>query len=277
MMFSMPVISLALLPLFAKVSANVMSRAAAANSSSSQTSLSMCHISFVERIDLLTDISQALDPGVIATGFENDGQNPPVAGQVASQTSTNNFINFCATAANVPITNGKQIATGSCNPIPMGSIPATTNMPSCKFVNPKNQDNIAPNTSFNVTMAITNLATGTFVNPDTNYFAAPQALSSGGTITGHSHIVIEQISSLQQTTATDPKNFAFFLGLNSPAVGGVLTASVTKGLPAGTYRLASINTAANHQPVLGPVAQHGSFDDAVYVGFFTSLPILCMR
>ena len=41
--------------------------------------------------------------------------------------------------------------------------------------------------------------------------------------------------------------------------------SVSKGLPAGTYRMASITTAANHQPVLGPVAQHGSFDDMIYV------------
>ena len=45
----------------------------------------------------------------------------------------------------------------------------------------------------------------------------------------------------------------------------MLTADVTNGLNPGTYRLCSINTAANHQPVLVPVAQHGSMDDCVYV------------
>lgn len=54
-------------------------------------------------------------------------------------------------------------------------------------------------------------------------------------------------------------------GLNAAAQGGVLTADVTSGLPAGDYRLCSINAAANHQPVIVPVAQHGSLDDCVYV------------
>ena len=58
---------------------------------------------------ILSDI--ALDPAVIAPGFANDGQDQPVAGQVASLTSTNNFINFCLTV-NAPITNGQQITTG---------------------------------------------------------------------------------------------------------------------------------------------------------------------
>ncbi|EEB87736.1 hypothetical protein MPER_14809, partial [Moniliophthora perniciosa FA553] len=44
-------------------------------------------------------------------GFANDGQDVPAAGQVASITSTNNFINFCLTAPNTLLTNGKQITT----------------------------------------------------------------------------------------------------------------------------------------------------------------------
>ncbi|KAH9915225.1 uncharacterized protein B0H18DRAFT_886113, partial [Fomitopsis serialis] len=38
-----------------------------------------------------------------------------------------------------------------------------------------------------------------------------------------------------------------------------------KSLPKGTYRMASINAAANHQAVLVAVAQHGSLDDMVLV------------
>lgn len=208
--------------------------------------------------------SLTLDPKVIATGFANNGQDVPEAGQVASLTSTNNFINFCLTVPNLPITNGKQITTGSCNPAPMGSIPSTDNMPSAKFQNPKNGDTLKANTAFTVEMAINNMQTGFFVNAQENYFSAPQQLNAQGQIQGHSHIVIETLDSLTQTTPTNPKNFAYFKGLNAAAQNGVLTADVTSGLPAGSYKLSSINTAANHQPVLVPIAQHGSLDDAIY-------------
>jgi hypothetical protein len=204
-----------------------------------------------------------LDPAVIAQGFAQNGQATQEAGQVASLTSTNNFINFCATT-NQPITNGQQVKTGSCNPAPMGQIPATTAMPSAKFQFPTNMQNIAANQAFTVKMAIANMETGNFVNAQQNYFAAPQQLNAQGQIVGHSHIVIEPLSSITQTTPTDPTKFSFFQGLNAAAVGGVLTADVSAGLPAGTYKVSSINTAANHQPALVPVAQHGSLDDAVY-------------
>ena len=38
---------------------------------------------------------------------------------------SSNFVNFCAGHT---VTNGKQNREGSCNGIPMGRIPATTNM-----------------------------------------------------------------------------------------------------------------------------------------------------
>jgi len=209
--------------------------------------------------------SLTLDPKVIATGFADDGQDVPTAGQVASLTSKNNFINFCLTVPNLPITNGKQITTGSCNPAPMGVIPSSDNMPSAKFVFPKNGDtSIKANTAFTIQMAVANFQTGAFVNAQENYFAAPQTVNAQGQIIGHSHVVVEQLTALDQTTPTDPKKFAFFKGLNDAAVNGILTADVADGLPAGVYKLSSINTAANHQPVLVPIAQHGSLDDAVY-------------
>ncbi|PIL30749.1 hypothetical protein GSI_06917 [Ganoderma sinense ZZ0214-1] len=201
---------------------------------------------------------------VIATGFANNGQDVAEAGQVASLTSTNNFINFCATVSNLPITNGQQITTGSCNPAPMGVIAAQSNMPSAKFVFPANGQTIAANQDFTIQMAIQHLNTGAFVNPNENYFAAPQTVASNGDITGHSHVVVEALTALDQTTPLDPTKFAFFKGLNSAAQNGILTADVAGGLPAGVYRLASINSAANHQPVLVAVAQHGSLDDMVY-------------
>lgn len=156
----------------------------------------------------------------------------------------------------------------------MGIIPAKTKMPSSKFVFPKNGATIAANQTFTIKMAIKNLATGNFVNADENYFSAPQQLNAQGLILGHSHVVIEELDALDQTEPTDPTVFAFFKGLNAVAQGGVLTADVDEGLPAGFYKLSSINTASNHQPVLVPVAQHGSLDDAVYVSqlFCCDLP-----
>ncbi|KAG8944806.1 hypothetical protein FRC04_001544 [Tulasnella sp. 424] len=207
--------------------------------------------------------SLTLDPKLIGANLAQDGQGgTPEAGQVPSLTSTNNYINFCD-GVNQPITNGLQVAGGSCNPVPMGQIPAKQNVPSCKFVFPKNGQTIAANKDFTISLAVKGFVTGNFVNPNTNYFSAPQQLKNGQII-GHGHAVIEKLTSLDQTTPTDPNVFAFFKGLNAAAVNGVLTADVTGGLPAGFYKVSSINTAANHQPVIGPVAQHGSFDDVSY-------------
>lgn len=116
-----------------------------------------------------------------------------------------------------------------------------------------------------VILPIQHLTTGNFVNADSNYFSAPQQVDKNGDIFGHSHVVIEALTSLKQTTPTDPTKFAFFKGLNEPAANGVLSANVTSGLPAGVYKLSSINSAANHQPALVAIAQHGTLDDQIYV------------
>ncbi|KAJ6622949.1 hypothetical protein B0H10DRAFT_1787164 [Mycena sp. CBHHK59/15] len=207
--------------------------------------------------------SLTLLASVIASGFENDGQDIPVAGQSSSLTSTNNYINFCGTTS-LPITNGTQVRTGFCNPAPMGVLPGITNMPSSKFTYPRNGDILAPNAPMTVGLSVTKLATGNFADASTAYLSAPQQLTNGQ-IDGHAFIIIEQLSSPSQITPTDPLNFAFFKGLNQQAQDGVLTANVV-GLPTGFYRMSSIITATNHQPALVPVMQHGLLDDVIYVG-----------
>jgi len=207
--------------------------------------------------------SKTLDPSVINTNLAKTGQEGKAeAGQVASLTTTNNFINFCFGKT---LTNGLQVKGGSCNSVPMGDIPSTAKMPSSKFISPVNLDTIPANKAFTIQMAVKNLDTGNFVNPNTNYFGAPQQLNAQGVIIAHSHVVIEQIDSLKSTKVTDPNKFAFFQGLNAPAKNGVLSATVTGGLPAGIYKISSINTSANHSPVVGPVAQRGAFDDLIYI------------
>lgn len=211
--------------------------------------------------------SLTLINSVIATGFAQNGQGAAgsAAGQVASLTSKNNFINFCATVPNLPITNGQQIKSGSCNPAPMGVIAAQTKMPVSKFQNPTNGGVVKANTAFNIQMKIANLVTGNFVNAQSNYYSAPQQTDNSGAIIGHTHFVVESLPSADSTALPDNTKFAFFQGVNTAADGnGILTVNVADGLPIGNYRLASINAAANHQPVLVAVAQHGSLDDMVY-------------
>lgn len=214
-----------------------------------------------------------MDPKVISKGLENNGQQNATAGQVASLTSSNNFINFCLTV-NKPLTNGQQVKTGSCNVVSMGVIAATTNMPSSKFVFPPNLGTVKANTAFTIKMALNNLEAGNFVNAESNYYAAPQQVNAQGNIIGHTHYTIQAIDSMTSTKVLDPNVFAFFKGVNTPAdKDGIVSVDVTNGLPAGNYRLASINTGANHQPALVAVAQHGSLDDMIYVSH--SLPLGC--
>jgi hypothetical protein len=153
----------------------------------------------------------------------------------------------------------------------MGVIVSKTLMPASKFVSPKQNDQIPANVGFNITMAIQNLQTGNFVNAQQNYYAAPAQTNAQGILIGHSHITCQLMESITQTTPLDPTIFAFFKGLNDQAVGGKLTANVAAGLPAGAYRCCSINTAANHQPALVAVAQHGSLDDCVSVSILRIL------
>ncbi|CAK5271439.1 unnamed protein product [Mycena citricolor] len=211
--------------------------------------------------------SLTLDPNVICPNFTDDGQNPPVTGQSASQTSTNNYINFCAlTLPGTPLTNGAQVTTGSCNPVPIGSIPSTSNMPSSKFQFPKNFGTVDALVPFNLTMKIRGMQTGAFTNAASTYYAAPQQLNSAGQIIGHTHFVVESLSTIDQTTPNDARKFVFFKGINNAAdSNGLLSTSVTAGLPVGSYRVCSINTAMNHQPAIVPIAQHGSLDDCSYV------------
>jgi hypothetical protein len=148
----------------------------------------------------------------------------------------------------------------------MGVLAPSTNMPSSKFIKPKNLDAIKAHTTFQIKMAIRHLDTGHFTNPDSTYYAAPQQLNAVYDIIGHPHFVIEEVSSVASTDLSDPSKFVFFMGVSTAADNeGNVSVNVTNGLPAGTYKLSSINSSANHAPVVVAVAQHGALDDQIYV------------
>lgn len=145
----------------------------------------------------------------------------------------------------------------------MGDIPAKTAMVSSVITFPTTGGkDIASDTTFNISVQMSNLVAGSFTNADATYFAAPQFLQ-GGQVVGHTHVTVQDLgSSLNPTTALDATQFAFFKGINDAGNGkGLLQAVVTGGLPAGNYRVCTMASASNHQPVIMPVAQRGTADD----------------
>jgi len=162
------------------------------------------------------------------------------------------------------------------------------NMPSAKFISPQNFATLPRDQNVTVQIAISHLETGWFTNPLKTYMSSPQEVNTSGDVIGHSHVVVDVLTGFNQTTPTDPKNPAFFQGLNSPAVNGVLSVVIGGGFPAGYYRIAVIHATANHQPsasnrshlpekrrvllipalksvVALPVARRGATGDMVYV------------
>ncbi|KAG9240996.1 hypothetical protein BJ878DRAFT_448389 [Calycina marina] len=205
----------------------------------------------------LTLLSDAIQKGSTLDGSTETGAAE--VGQAKSAVSTNNFINICSGKT---LTNGEQIIDGSCNGIPMGDIPAKTAMVSSVITNPQTGKTVASGTTFNVTVQVSNLEAGFFTNADATYYSAPQALS-GGKVVGHTHVTVQDLGkSMNPSSPLDPTVFAFFKGINDAGDGqGTLNAVVTGGLPAGNYRVCTITSSANHQPVLMPVAQRGTADD----------------
>lgn len=147
----------------------------------------------------------------------------------------------------------------------MGNIPAVTQMVSSLFTSPKNGDDIAANTDFVISVQMINFAPGTFTNPQSTYYSAPQDLDGAGNIIGHTHVTVQDLGGDANPTAPlNPQEFVFFKGINNDGNGqGLLSADVPGGLPAGNYRLCSMASSANHQPVIMPVAQRGAQDDCV--------------
>jgi len=144
----------------------------------------------------------------------------------------------------------------------MGNIPASTDMVSTVILSPTPGQDLAANTPFNITVQVNNLQAGSFTNAASTYYSAPQDLS-GGKIVGHTHVTVQDLGgTLTPTNAPDASVFAFFKGINDVGNGaGLLSAAVTAGLPAGFYRVCTMASASNHQPVLMPVAQRGAQDD----------------
>lgn len=205
--------------------------------------------------------TQCLDPAVVQTGSASTGQAGTIdPGQVESLTDTSNFINFCKGET---LTNGLQVQAGSCNGVVMGKIPSRDNMISSVLISPQPGEDLEPLKTFTISVQMVGLAAGAFTNAQLTYYSAPQNLDGSGNIIGHTHVTVQDFGkSLTPNSPPDPKTFAFFKGINDAGNGqGLLSATVTGGLPAGNYRVCTMSSSSNHQPVLMPVAQRGAQDD----------------
>ncbi|KKA29708.1 hypothetical protein TD95_004174 [Thielaviopsis punctulata] len=205
--------------------------------------------------------SNCLDRNAIQVASNTTGVTSASNSSTPSETDPYNFINYCSGRT---VTNGTQNVAGSCNPIPMGRIPSTSQMISSIITFPQPQAILTENSTFSISIQTTNLALGFFSNAKTNYVSAPQDLDATGRVLGHVHVTIQSLLSLNTTTPPDASTYVFFKGINDSGNGrGLLHAQVTGGLMAGVYRVCTLMAATNHQPVIMPVALRGAQDDCI--------------
>ncbi|KAJ1565249.1 hypothetical protein HK096_003801 [Nowakowskiella sp. JEL0078] len=173
-------------------------------------------------------------------------------------------ISFCK-SQNLAPSNGSQNRQGACSSTPQGSIPSFDRMVSTLIIQPDYESTLDASQNNTVTVAIQNLQTGFFDDPQKQYYLVPQTLNIVGNVEGHLHITVQKLSG---KSVLDARVFSFFKGLNAASTDG-LTLSVI--IPAGTlkengaYRFCSITGTFSHQPVIMPVAQRGAQDDCVRV------------
>jgi len=210
-----------------------------------------------------------LNPAAVQKGATNDGN--PTGEQSPSLTSNNNFINFCVSSfgkvGGAVIMNGvQQPDKPGCNGVVMGMVPDKNHMPACKFTSPKNLDTVKADVTLEITLTVRNIVLGIFTNPKTTYLQGPVQLDPDSkNVLGHTHIVVQPIESLDSTNIPDPSLFIFFKGVDNAAKNDQVSVKIDRGLPEGFYRISTITTAANHQPISSPIAQRSIYDDIIYI------------
>jgi hypothetical protein len=171
---------------------------------------------------------------------------------------------FCK---NKKLEDGTQIPEGSCSLGIQGDIPSSAKMASTLIVSPENEAVLLANTPFSVDVAIDNLETGFFSDPEKEYNIFPQSLTGQGVIKGHSHVTIQKIDN---SSPPDSEKFEFFKGLNEQSHRGHLTVDVvredgTPGLPAGRFRICTMSSSFSHQPLVMPIAKRGKKFTSIYL------------
>ncbi|KAJ3120990.1 hypothetical protein HK098_004079 [Nowakowskiella sp. JEL0407] len=204
---------------------------------------------------------------VSCAAFVSAQQDPPTL--VPKSVNGNNFKpfpenNFCKKSGQAEA-NGSQNKQGACSSTPQGSIPSVDKMVSTLIIQPDDGATIDAAKDNTVTIAMNNLQTGFFDDPQKQYYLFPQTLNDQGIIQGHQHITVQKMNG---KNVLDAKIFAFFKGLNAASKDGkTLSVTIPKGtlLQNGKHRICSLSGTFSHQPVIMPVAQRGAQDDCIRV------------
>ncbi|KAL6237705.1 hypothetical protein BDW75DRAFT_238125 [Aspergillus navahoensis] len=206
-----------------------------------------------------------LESDNIQTASQHDGlPGNNSFGYAPSATDPANFINYCSKRV---LTNGIFSEKGSCNGIVMGDIPSDKNMVSTIIIFPLPGQPLPAHTPFVIEFRISNLNAGSVTNPDSTLYSAPQALRDGNVV-GHVHVTIQSLFDYRNHklegygVPPDPAKFVFFKTVfgEGDALNG-FSVNVPQGLPMGFYRVCTMATASNHQPVIMPVVERGAQDD----------------
>ncbi|CAG8444418.1 3759_t:CDS:1, partial [Diversispora eburnea] len=164
----------------------------------------------------------------------------------------------CKSAAITAI--GTQNSSGSCSSQILGDLPPKSKMVSVIIVNPENGASIAADEKFKIRIEVSNLETGFFADPGTDFTDVSQTTTDDGIIKGHVHVTIQELNG---NVIPNPSEFKFFKGMDDAAddKGGLETE--VSGLPSGFYRLCTLAASEGHQPVVMPIVQRGSQDDCI--------------
>lgn len=72
----------------------------------------------------------------------------------------------------------------------------------------------------------------------------------------HNQVTVQELlGSLTPQTPPDPTSFVHFKGIDDAADANGELKDIVPGLPPGFYRVCSMASASNHQPVVMPVAK----------------------
>lgn len=76
-------------------------------------------------------------------------------------------------------------------------------------------------------------------------------------VTCHIQVTVQElIGSLTPQTPPDPNSVVHFKGIDNAADGNGELTDIVPGLPPGFYRVCTMASASNHQPVIMPVAKY---------------------
>jgi transcription initiation factor TFIID subunit 15 len=64
-------------------------------------------------------------------------------------------------------------------------------MPSSLITFPEHNQDIAPNTTFQIAVTQFGMQLGSFTNAEETYYSAPTFLNSDGLIIGHTHVTVQ--------------------------------------------------------------------------------------